>query len=128
MPRNRPQLSITLPRNFTFHYTEGEEPKTPEHEDTTPTAAPPSLHAYRVKRRVRPTLQTSTRTQARLTEQLHDTPLPTIEAPAIMVPEPLRPSFQHRATEPAEGYLAPCASRPFMTMPSHGRQQCNVSS
>ncbi|KAI4254679.1 MAG: hypothetical protein LQ352_002953 [Teloschistes flavicans] len=117
MPRDRPHLSITLPRNFTFHYTEGEEPKTPEQEDITPIAAPPSLNAYRVKRRNRPTIQTTTQTQLRLTQTLQDAPVPTIETPSVLEPEPLRPSFQHRMTEPAEGYLAPSAIRPFITMP-----------
>ncbi|KAL9586854.1 MAG: hypothetical protein Q9203_003708 [Teloschistes exilis] len=118
MPRDRPHLSITLPRNFTFHYTEGEEPKTPEQEDVTPTAPPPALGAYRVKRRSRPTIQTTTQTQLRLTQTLQDAPLPTIETPSALEPEPLRPSFQHRMkTEPAQGYLSPSTTRPFMTMP-----------
>ncbi|KAL9004540.1 MAG: hypothetical protein Q9188_002634 [Gyalolechia gomerana] len=117
MPRNRPQLSITLPRNFTFHYTEGEEPKTPEQEDATPATAPSPPHAYRIKRRVRPTLQTSTQTQARLTQQLQNAPIPTIEAPLVMEPKSFRPTVQRPATEPTESYLAPTAIRPFMTLP-----------
>ncbi|KAL9600738.1 MAG: hypothetical protein Q9219_002979 [cf. Caloplaca sp. 3 TL-2023] len=117
MPRDRPQLSITLPRNFTFHYTEGEEPKTPEREEPTPTTVPSPPHAYRVKRRVRPSIQTSTRTQARLTEQLHNAPVPTIETPATMGPEPLRPVPQRLSVETTDGYLAPSAVRPFMTVP-----------
>ncbi|KAL9024155.1 MAG: hypothetical protein Q9196_006725 [Gyalolechia fulgens] len=117
MPRNRPQLSITLPRNFTFHYTEGEEPKTPEQEDATPATAPSPPHAYRIKRRVRPTIHTSTHTQTRLTQQLQNAPIPTIEAPLVMEPESLRPSVQHPAIGPTESYLAPAATRPFMTLP-----------
>ncbi|KAI4202733.1 MAG: hypothetical protein LQ350_002399 [Teloschistes chrysophthalmus] len=116
MPRDRPHLSITLPRNFTFHYTEGEEPKTPEREDATPVAPPPAQGAYRVKRRSRPTIQTTTQNQLRLTQTLQDAPVPTIETPSALEPEPLRPSFQHRMTEPAVGYLSP-TNRPFMTMP-----------
>lgn len=117
MPRNRPQLSITLPRNFTFHYTEGEEPKTPEQEEAAPAAVPSPPHAYRIKRRVRPRIQTSTQTQARLTQQLQDAPVPSIEAPVVMEPGPLRPPMHHHATEPTDGYLAPVATRPFMTLP-----------
>ncbi|KAL8715993.1 MAG: hypothetical protein Q9220_000660 [cf. Caloplaca sp. 1 TL-2023] len=109
-------MSITLPRNFTFHYTEDEEPKTPEREELTPTAAPPSPQAYRLKCRSRPTIQTSTTTQTRLTQQLHDIPIPTIETPPVIETRPLRPSFQHFVTEPAEGYLAPVAVRPFMSL------------
>ncbi|KAL9637656.1 MAG: hypothetical protein Q9204_001789 [Flavoplaca sp. TL-2023a] len=117
MPKVKPQMSITLPRNFAFHYTEGEEPKTPEQHHTTPTAHPPSPQAYRLKRRIRPTIQTSTHTQAQLTQQLLEAPVPIIEAPAPLGPEPLRPSFEPRATEPADGYLAPPAARLFLTQP-----------
>ncbi|KAL8851032.1 MAG: hypothetical protein Q9221_004022 [Calogaya cf. arnoldii] len=115
MPRDKPQMSITLPKNFTFHYTEGEEPKTPEQQHTTPTPHPPSAQAYRLKRRIRPTIQTS-QTQAQLTQQLHNASVPIIEAPVLMEPEPIRPSFEHRATGPADGYLAP-APRLFLTQP-----------
>ncbi len=109
MPRARPQLSITLPRNFTFHYTEGEEPKTPEQEQPAPL--PPSPHAYRIKRRARPSISSIT---TDLT-QSQDIPIPTIEAPISV--EPVRPMFQQRATEPIEGYLAPVPSRRFVTLP-----------
>ncbi|KAI4191115.1 MAG: hypothetical protein L6R41_000336 [Letrouitia leprolyta] len=117
MPRNRPQLSITLPRNFTFHYTESEEPKTPEQENATPATAPSPPHAYRIKRRVRPTIQTSTEAQARLTQQLQDAPVPTIAAPFDMDPKSDSPAVEHHAAEPTEYYLAPTAIRPFTTLP-----------
>ncbi|KAI4280278.1 MAG: hypothetical protein L6R38_004585 [Xanthoria sp. 2 TBL-2021] len=117
MPRDKPQMSITLPRNFTFHYTEGEEPKTPEHQNTTPTAHPPSPQAYRLKRRIRPTIQTSTQTQAQLTHQLQNAPVPVIQTPVLLEPEPLRSSFEHRVTEPEGRYLAPSAARLFLTQP-----------
>ncbi|KAL8874247.1 MAG: hypothetical protein Q9174_000403 [Haloplaca sp. 1 TL-2023] len=117
MPRNPAHLSITLPRNFTFHYSEGEEPKTPEQEDATPTVAPPPPPAYRVKRLARPRIRTSTQTQAQLTEQLQNAPIPTIETPAVSDEGSWRPLFPHRATEPSEGYLSPATTRPFLTMP-----------
>ncbi|KAI4247492.1 MAG: hypothetical protein L6R40_001440 [Gallowayella cf. fulva] len=117
MTRNRPQLSITLPRNFTFHYTEGEEPKTPEQENTEATPKPPSPHAYRLKRRTRPTVQTTMQTQAHLTQQLQDAPIPVIEPPALVELDPLRSSVEHCITEPADGYLAPSVTRPFLTQP-----------
>ncbi|KAL8860425.1 MAG: hypothetical protein Q9178_003084 [Gyalolechia marmorata] len=117
MSRNKSHLSITLPRNFTFHYTEGEEPKTPEQENNTPTAQPPSPHAYRLKRPARPTIQTSTQTQAQLTERLYNAPVPVIEAPELLGPEPLLRSVEHHVPEPANGYLAPSATRPFLTQP-----------
>ena len=111
MPRARPQLSITLPRNFTFHYTEGEEPKTPEHE-LTPPPVPKSPRAYRIKRRTRPAV--STRTFA-VQDPSQDVPIPSIET--TMPIEPQRPIFQQRATEPAHGFLAPVPTRHFMTAP-----------
>ncbi|KAL8908417.1 MAG: hypothetical protein Q9207_000836 [Kuettlingeria erythrocarpa] len=115
MPRNRPHLSITLPRDFTFHYTEGETPKTPEEDAPTPAAAPPPPQAYRVKRRNRPSIHSLTQTQA-LLSKLQNAPIPMIETPASQH-EPLRPPIQHRATDPREGLLAPVANRPFMSLP-----------
>ena len=40
MPRQNPNLSVTLPRNFVFHYKDGEAPKTPEQERPEITEAP----------------------------------------------------------------------------------------
>ena len=113
MPRSRPQLSITLPRNFTFHYTEGEEPKTPEQETTAPV--PQSPHAYRVKRRIRPSISLTGTSSKEEDSGLSDVPIPTIETPISV--EPIRPPFRHQLTEPADGYLAPTSSRRFMTSP-----------
>lgn len=112
MPRARPQLSITLPRNFTFHYTEGQEPKTPEQE--TPAPIPQSPHAYRVKRRSRPNVSLIASSDEN-TSGLKDDPIPTIEVPISV--EPIKASFQHQTVEPMEGYLAPVPCRRFMTSP-----------
>lgn len=109
MPRDRPQLSITLPRNFTFHYTEGAEPKTPEQEQPAPL--PPSPHAYRIKRRARPSIS-SIANDLTMSE---DTPIPTIETPIL--DGPVQPLFRQQAIEPDEGYLAPVPSRRYMTLP-----------
>lgn len=122
MPRFRPDLSIvlprnsvTLPRNFTFHYVEsGEPPKTPERELAAPN--PPSPPAYRIKRRFRPKITTADpRDQLYLLHNPQDVPLPTIEAPEMT--EPVRPLMQQRATEPADAYLAPNPSHHYMTAP-----------
>ena len=110
MPRARPQLSITLPRNFTFHYTEGDEPKTPEQE-SEPPPVPKSPRAYRIKRRSRPTVATRTFAAQDATQ---DIPIPSIKT--TMPPESTRPSFQQRVTEPAYGFLAPIP-RHFLTAP-----------
>lgn len=115
MPRTRPQLSITLPRNFTFHYTEGEEPKTPEREIAIPVPqSPRPSNAYRFKRRSRPSVNAISQDSKNFISS-SDIPIPTIETPTVV--EPTRPVVQHRATGPAEGYLAPFATRPFMTLP-----------
>lgn len=115
MPRTRPQLSITLPRNFTFHYTEGEEPKTPEREIPIPVPqSPRPSNAYRFKRRSRPGVNSMFQYNKGLISS-GDIPIPTIETPIVV--EPPEPVVQQRGTEPAEGYLAPFATRPFMTLP-----------
>ena len=82
MPRSRPQLSITLPRNFTFHYTEGDPPKTPERE--VPVQAPRSPHAegaYRIKHRSRPPVSSVFGNSVRGLPTSSDIPIPTIETP-----------------------------------------------
>ena len=115
MPRTRPQLSITLPRNFTFHYTEGEEPKTPPEQDIPipiPSSPPRAANAYRVKRRTRPSVASLFQNNAEATSS-NENPVPTVETPLII--EPIRPLIQHRATEPAEKYLAPF--RKNLTLP-----------
>ena len=113
MPRNRPHLSITLPRNFTFHYTEGEEPKTPERETSAPL--PQSPQAYRIKRRSRPNISSISSADHQERWPSSDVPIPTIETPISM--EPVRPVFQQQMTELAEGFLAPRPNRHFMTSP-----------
>lgn len=112
MARGRPHLSITLPRNFTFHYTE-EGPKTPEQKLLT--LRPQSPQAYRIKRRIRPTVSSNTYIHDEKNGNFRDIPIPTIETP--IPAECARPIFQHRVSEPAEGYLAPVPYRRFMTSP-----------
>jgi hypothetical protein len=113
MPRDRPHLSITLPRNFTFHYTEGGAPKTPEQESLS--LVPQSPQTYRIKRRSRPHVSLKTSVSDGKTRNSSDVPIPTIETP-LSVEWP-RPIFQHRVSEPAVGYLAPVPNRRFMTSP-----------
>ena len=113
MPRNRPQLSITLPRNFQFHYTEGNEPKTPENDAPAPAPRSPRAEgAYRIKRRSRPPANTVFQNGCGRRPILSDVPIPTIEAP---VPnESLRPPLHLAATGTTKDYLAP---RKYMTLP-----------
>lgn len=114
MRRARPQLSITLPKNFTFHYTEGEEPKTPEREVPIPAPRSPRAEgAYRIKRRSRPAVTSILQpSSTRAPPVSKDTPIPTIETSTPN--EPARPLFQQRATD---GYLAPVTTQKFVTLP-----------
>ena len=113
MPRSRPQLSITLPRNFQFHYTEGNEPKTPDNEvPALPPRSPRAEGAYRIKRRSRPAVNTVFANDNGRRPILSDVPIPTIETPFSN--ESIRPPLQHASTGPARGYLAP---RKYMTLP-----------
>ena len=114
MPPIRPHLSITLPRNFTFHYTDGQPPKTPEREQRQVQQPPPPI--YRLRRRPRQNL-TAFGAQSPLFSdiQSHDVPVPTIEAPQAT--HSTRPLLHQRATEPAEGYLAPASTYPQMASP-----------
>ena len=114
MAKGNPPLSITLPRNFTFHYTEGEPPKTPEYDEAT--SKPPSPQAYKIRRRARPSIVTShANGQSEMVTSPHDVPIPTIET--SLLTGPTRPTPYTSVTEPAEGYLAPSMSRKFMTTP-----------
>ena len=115
MPRSKPQLSITLPRNFAFHYTEGEEPKTPLRDIAVPIprSPPRANNAFRIKRRSRPAVASLFSNDTDPT--FNDNPIPTIETTAIA--EPRRPPFQQRATEPADVHLNPIATRKCMELP-----------
>ena len=76
--------------------------------------SPRPSNAYRFKRRSRPSVDTIFQGNKDSISS-SDIPIPTIEAPIVV--ESKRPVVQQRATEPAEGYLAPFATRPFMTLP-----------
>ncbi|MCJ1363377.1 hypothetical protein MMC16_002484 [Acarospora aff. strigata] len=114
MPPIRPQLSITLPRNFTFHYTDGQGPKTPEREQTEPQQ--PSPPVYRLRRRPR---QNITHLGAESSSFSHlrsqDVPIPTIETPEPV--QNARPLLQQRASEPIESLLAPASNYLQMASP-----------
>ncbi|KAF2807868.1 uncharacterized protein BDZ99DRAFT_67723 [Mytilinidion resinicola] len=111
MPPIRPHLSITLPRSFTFHYTDGQPPKTPEPEERTENTQPPEppeppRQTYRVRRRraVIPPYAN----QPDYPQESYEKPIPTIEGPIftsddfVGLPEP--------SPEPVEGFLAPAPS------------------
>ena len=114
MPKHRPNLSITLPRNFTFHFTEGQEPKTPEDERPPPQPAPHSPQPYRIKRRARPPMSQI----ANLSFQRPSTmsPVDTV-ATSEQGSSAQRPISQQRPTEPVSSLLSPARIRPFRTAP-----------
>ena len=115
----RPQLSITLPRNFTFRFNDGEEFKTPGPEEVAPFAPRP---VYRVKRRARAsiipsdvlasTCLTTSEDPAPITE---DVPLPSIELSTSSANAP--PALHPCHTELQAGFLSPRIARRTMELP-----------
>lgn len=78
MDSERPHLSITLPRNFMFHYRDGAAPQTPEPEPqvTELQPPPPPRQTLKVRRR----RATHIRQQIELDFPMEEKPIPTIEA------------------------------------------------
>ncbi|KAI9824884.1 MAG: hypothetical protein M1832_001489 [Thelocarpon impressellum] len=110
MPPIRPKLSITLPRNFTFHYTDGAGPKTPElGEDNEPQQpSPPRQLRLRTRRRRGPLFDPASELSSTATFP-RDVPIPTIETPEPL----LSPSTfaQGPASAPLDDVLAPMPTR-----------------
>ncbi|XPS74663.1 hypothetical protein M3J07_006757 [Ascochyta lentis] len=78
MDSERPHLSITLPRNFMFHYRDGAAPQTPEPEPQLAELQPPPPPRQTLKvRRRRPTL---VQHHVQLDFPMEEKPIPTIEA------------------------------------------------
>ncbi|KAJ4362841.1 hypothetical protein N0V95_001215 [Ascochyta clinopodiicola] len=78
MESERPHLSITLPRNFMFHYRDGAAPQTPEPEPQVAELQPPPPPRQTLKvRRRRATL---VQHQVELDFSMQEKPIPTIEA------------------------------------------------
>lgn len=78
MESERPHLSITLPRNFMFHYRDGMAPQTPEPEPQVAELQPPPPPRQTLKvRRRRATL---VQHQIELDFPMEEKPIPTIEA------------------------------------------------
>ena len=99
MPRPRPEFSITLPKDFTFHYSEGEAPQTPD--QTTPAASLPDcsrpLRPYRLKRPYRPPVASIFKADDAPAASIHDqTPVSSIETTAHSASRPVL--FTNRAS------------------------------
>ncbi|KAF2478324.1 uncharacterized protein BDR25DRAFT_207780 [Lindgomyces ingoldianus] len=120
MQSDRPQLSITLPRNFYFHYSDGQPPHTPEPEPQLedPQPPPPPRQTLRVRRRrtAIPSDDDAVR-MSNLMDGLvaHSQPIPTIEAPEFHSDEPIElPEFP---PAPDNSYLSPVVSFNRMISP-----------
>ena len=112
---SKPHLSITLPRNFQFHYADGCLPKTPEPAETVEYTEPPQppKQTYRVKRR-RPAVPFSK--QILPQDSPADQAVPTIETPDSQMecPKPMKPVTSSALTE---GLLSPLPSFQRVTSP-----------
>jgi hypothetical protein len=91
MHSNRRNPSYTLPRNFTFHYTDGEIPQTPQEQIVS--EAPRQIGPYRLRRRTRePGPMPSDHF---IPHNTRDVPIPTIEVsdsttqPLMLRPAPI---------------------------------------
>jgi hypothetical protein len=97
----KPQMSITLPRNFTYHSQDSVPPKTPDNEQVELTLPPPPRHATCRPKRSRPGLDIfMQQEQAFPFTKSEDVPIPSIE----LHQEPLlhsRPPLRQFATEPS---------------------------
>lgn len=80
MESERPHLSITLPRNFMFHYRDGVVPQTPEPEAPPEELQPPPPPRQVLKVRRRRTTMVKPQEDLQFLETM---PIPTIEAPEI---------------------------------------------
>jgi hypothetical protein len=80
MESERPHLSITLPRNFQFHYRDGHMPQTPEPESQPEELQPPPPPRQTLKvRRRRTTMVRHDDTDLAMDQR----PIPTIEGPDL---------------------------------------------
>ncbi|KAF2676609.1 hypothetical protein K458DRAFT_321649 [Lentithecium fluviatile CBS 122367] len=83
MDPERPHLSITLPRNFMFHYHDGQLPRTPEPEPQPDELVPPPPPRQMLKVRRRRTTFVPTHDFGELNEADDIAPVPTIEGPEL---------------------------------------------
>jgi hypothetical protein len=82
MESERPHLSITLPRNFQFHYRDGQVPQTPEPEPQPEELQPPPPPRQTLKVRRRRTTMVQHH-HDEFENAMDQRPIPTIEAPEL---------------------------------------------
>ncbi|KAF2730867.1 hypothetical protein EJ04DRAFT_444171 [Polyplosphaeria fusca] len=102
MQSERPNLSITLPRNFMFHYKDGQPPRTPEPEQHPDQFHPPAPPRQVLKVRRRRTVFAADPPTDGLGSDL---PIPTIEAPELHSDESM--GFPAMAPALNNDYLSP---------------------
>jgi hypothetical protein len=113
MESERPHLSITLPRNFQFHYRDGQIPQTPEPESQPEELQPPPppRQTLKVRRRRTTMVQHHDDTDFPMNQR----PIPTIEAPELHSDSSLDlPSLE---TIQDDAYLSPGVTYTRMLSP-----------
>ncbi|PVI07447.1 hypothetical protein DM02DRAFT_327044 [Periconia macrospinosa] len=88
MDSERPHLSITLPRNFMFHYRDGQLPRTPEPDAQPEDLVPPPPPRQMLKVRRRRGTFVPTHQANHLLDLASDRPIPTIEGPECSLETP----------------------------------------
>lgn len=115
MPRQASHLSITLPRNFAFQYSEN-GPHTPCESPQTTPQPPESPHPekpFRLKRRLRPAVSSFWQKGARdATATIQQVPVPSIETPDQPCESRAsqftgRPLYQQDVSRPSSRFLTP---------------------
>ncbi|CAO2654147.1 Nn.00g108800.m01.CDS01 [Neocucurbitaria sp. VM-36] len=103
MDSERPHLSITLPRNFMFHYRDGPSPRTPEPESQPEVLQPPPPPRQVLKVRRRRT--TLVMNHDEMDNTVDQRPIPTIETPELLSEASMElPSF---APPQDDAFLSP---------------------
>ncbi|KAF1963677.1 hypothetical protein CC80DRAFT_498810 [Byssothecium circinans] len=106
MESERPHLSITLPRNFMFHYQDGQLPRTPEPEPQPDELVPPPPPRQMLKVRRRRCTFVPAYDINELSDPAASEPVPTIEGPELhsdvsMHLPTLQPSLDSEYLSPA---------------------------
>jgi hypothetical protein len=130
MSRLRPKMSITLPRNFTYHSPDDVEPKTPDNQHTELKLPPPPRHATCRPNRSRPRLDVFMQLDHQFGAiSAEDVPIPSIELPQQPF-ETSRPQLRQSITEPSsdasEGLL-PTLPNPMLSSPRTPPAQIHAS-
>jgi hypothetical protein len=114
MASSRRNVSITLPRNFTFHYTDGQGPKTPEPTEVSEPKQPSPPRVRQPARAIMP-FDSSSRNFARYVSD-RDVPIPSIETQLAAAAD-RRPSAPESSSDDDPRYLSPPRVHSAFTTP-----------